>query len=86
MKDNTTNLRIIPMKKPSQSVRSTSTTVPDLTNYTEAQLLKATADQIGEEATPEQRQLLDAITDEFKRREKLVLFPNLPRVTARKRA
>lgn len=62
------------MKKPSQSVRP-STAVPNLTSYTEAQLLKATADQVGKEVTPEQQALLKAIQQEFKRRENLLLFP-----------
>jgi hypothetical protein len=46
-----------------------------LTSYTEAQLLKATADQVGKEVTPEQQALLKAIQQEFKRRENLLLFP-----------
>jgi hypothetical protein len=66
------------MKKPSQSVRTSTKAIPDLTNFTEGELLQATVDigaKSGEKVTPEQQAMLKAIQQEFKRRENLLLFP-----------
>lgn len=62
------------MKKPSTTV------IPDLTNFTESQLLKVTfglgilAEANGK-LTTEQQRLLTAVNEEFQRRDRLVLFP-----------